>query len=331
MLSVKMADMRYKLSFVIPMYNSEKYIADCLDSVLESDLPKGEYEVIIINDGSKDNGAEIAQEYSVKHDNFVYLTQENQGQSVARNYGIKEAQGEYVWCVDSDDRLVADLNYIFSFLKDHPDADIIKTKIVTFKEGQPVGFVQEDGTFIHNSGRGMLLSGYHPQSLCNMIFRKSIVVDNQLKLIEGIVSEDTELSHKIYAFAKSVYTFNYITYLYLYNPLSTTNFKDKRSVLREGKSNIIVSKSFNLFSKALKDSDSELSSLFYYRSNNILLGLLLSMISRRKEREGSGINQEVLNEMKRQGVYPLKGNFDSLKKALCAKVLNIEPLTRLLI
>ena len=84
-----------KLSIIIPMYNAEKYIVDCLDSILKSDLPKGEYEVIIVNDGSKDKGPEIAQVYVSKHENFRYLTQENQGQSVARNYGIKEARGEY--------------------------------------------------------------------------------------------------------------------------------------------------------------------------------------------------------------------------------------------
>lgn len=326
-----MVNKKYKLSIIIAMYNSEKYIANCLNSILDSDLPKGEFEVIIINDGSKDCGPEIAQEYCAKQKDFVYLSQENQGQSVARNYGIKEASGEYIWCVDSDDMLVADLNYIFSFLKNHLDADIIKTQIKTFKEGQHVDFVQKDGKYFHNSGRGMLLSGYHPQSLCNMIVRKSIFTKNHLKLIKGIVSEDTELSHKVYAFAKSVYTFNYITYLYLFNPLSTTNLKDKRCILREGKSNIIISKSFRSFSTDLKDSDSELSSLFYYRSNNILLGMLLSMISQRKERKGSRINQEVLEEMKKQEVYPLKGSFDTFKKTICAKVLNIELLTRLLI
>ena len=320
-----------KLSIIIPMYNAEKYIVNCLNSIYESDLPKGEYEVIIINDGSKDKGPEIAQDYVSKHENFRYLTQENQGQSVARNYGIQEARGEYLWCVDSDDMLVHDLNFIFDFLKKHPDADIVKTMIETFHEGQATFYTQRDGSYIHKSGREMLLSGYHPQSLCNMIVRRSILIDNNLRLIPGIVSEDTEFSHKVYAFAKSVYTFNYITYLYLYNPLSTNNFKDKNRILRGGMSDITISRSFCSFAKTLKETDPELSSLFYYRSNNILLGQLLSMIRRRKERRGTGINQTVLEEMKNKGVYPLKGKFDSIKKSLCAKFLNIEFILRKLI
>ena len=320
-----------KLSIIIPMYNAEKYIADCLDSILKSDLPKGEYEVIIVNDGSKDKGPEIAQDYVSKHENFRYLTQENQGQSVARNYGIEKACGEYLWCVDSDDRLIHDLDYIFSFLKSHPNADIIKTVIETFEEGQPVKYIQRDGSYTQKSGRELLLSGYHPSSVCNMIVRKSILIENNLRFIPGITSQDTELSHRIYAYATDVYTFNYVTYLYLHNSLSTSQSKEIKKVLRRDVSNITISKSFMSFSEAIKDKDSELSSFFYNQSYNILLGQLLSMIRRRKERRGTGINQTVLEEMKNQGVYPLNGKFDSIKKSLCAKFLNIEFILRKLI
>lgn len=313
------------------MYNAEKYIGNCLDSILNSDLPKGEYEVIIINDGSKDNGPKIAQDYCAKHESFVYLTQDNQGQSVARNVGFERARGEYLWCVDSDDMLVHDLLFIFAFLKSHPDADVIKTVIKTFHEGQPVNYTQLDGNYIHKTGREMLLSGYHPQSLCNMIVRKSIIIENNLRLIPGIVSEDTELSHKVYSFAKSVYTFDYITYLYLYNPLSTNNFKDINRMLRGGMSDITISKSFASFSKSLQNADSELAKIFYDRSNNILLGLLLSMIRKRRERGGTGINQKVLEEMKMRGVYPIKGKYDSIKKIVVVKLLNIEFVLRQLI
>ena len=77
------------------MYNCEKYIADCLDSIINSGLSESDYEVIVVNDGSKDRGPEIAQSYAARHNHIRYLTQENQGQSVARNYGLTAAQGEY--------------------------------------------------------------------------------------------------------------------------------------------------------------------------------------------------------------------------------------------
>ena len=102
-----MEDYKYKLSIIIPMYNAEKYIGICLDSILDSNLLKEEYEIVIVNDGSQDKSSEIAQDYASRYSNVAYLTQENQGQSTARNYGIKSCQGEYVWCVDADDKLIS--------------------------------------------------------------------------------------------------------------------------------------------------------------------------------------------------------------------------------
>ena len=68
------------------MYNAEKYIGICLDSILDSNLLKEEYEIVIVNDGSQDKSPEIAQDYAARYSNVTYLTQENQGQSTARNY-----------------------------------------------------------------------------------------------------------------------------------------------------------------------------------------------------------------------------------------------------
>ena len=64
------------LSIIIPMYNAEKYIEECLDSILNSNLPKNLYELVIVNDGSKDKSPEIAQNYAAKYSNVTYLTQE---------------------------------------------------------------------------------------------------------------------------------------------------------------------------------------------------------------------------------------------------------------
>ena len=89
-------------------------------------------------------------------------------------------------------------------------------------------------------------------------------------------------------------------------------------------SNLTISKSFMDVSIRINDEDTELSKLFYNKSNNILLGMLLMMIRTKKERQGTGINQAVLEEMKKQGLYPLKGDFDSFKKTAVVKLLNIE-------
>lgn len=94
------------LSYIIPLYNCEKYIATCLDSVLNQGLTSDEYEVVVVNDGSTDKGAEIVERYCQKHTNFRLINKENGGVSSARNRGIDEARGEYVYFMDADDYLL---------------------------------------------------------------------------------------------------------------------------------------------------------------------------------------------------------------------------------
>ncbi|WP_261894565.1 glycosyltransferase family 2 protein [Vibrio cyclitrophicus] len=95
--------MNTKFSIIIPVYNVEGYILECLESVFSQNYPH--YEVIIVNDGSKDQSIEIAKEYIEDKPNFVIVHQNNGGLSVARNTGLKNASGEYILYLDSDDLL----------------------------------------------------------------------------------------------------------------------------------------------------------------------------------------------------------------------------------
>lgn len=324
-----MEDYKYKLSIIIPMYNAEKYIANCLDSILSSDLPKDEYEVLIINDGSTDNSPSIAQEYVKTNEHFSCLSQENQGQSVARNKGIELCNGEYIWFVDADDMICPAQKYIYDFIVNTPTVDVVKTIIRTYQEG--VEYNQLDGSYTHNSGRALLLSNHSPASVCDMIVKKSILINNSLRFVPGIASQDVEFSHRVYVYAKDVYLFNYINYLYVYNPNSTTRSEDINKVHRRERSNFVVSTLFYNYSEKLKSADPELSQWFYDKSGSILFGQLLSMIKKRKDRKANNLNKLLLDDMKELGVYPLKYKFNSIKKFLAAKVINVEPLFRLFI
>lgn len=91
------------LSYIIPLYNCGPWISECLDSLLRQGLEEELYEVIVVNDGSTDDGPAIVEQYCRKYPNFRLVNQENQGVGSARNRGIDEAQGEYLWFVDADD------------------------------------------------------------------------------------------------------------------------------------------------------------------------------------------------------------------------------------
>ena len=85
------------------MYNSEKYIRNCLDSLLNQGLAIKDYEIIVVNDGSTDGSEQIVRQYNDKYENIKIITVKNGGQSYARNIGIDNANGDYLFFVDSDD------------------------------------------------------------------------------------------------------------------------------------------------------------------------------------------------------------------------------------
>ena len=104
-----------KLSIIVPVYNVEKYIRPCFESIFNQGLDDNNYEIIIVNDGSTDNSMKMIEDIISRHNNITIINQENQSLSVARNNGIQKAKGEYIYMPDSDDALIE--NSLFSLLE----------------------------------------------------------------------------------------------------------------------------------------------------------------------------------------------------------------------
>ncbi len=150
-----------KLSIIIPVYNVEKYLPRCLDSLLRQGMESGNWEVICVNDGSPDNCAAILADYQQRHpDIFKVITQENMGVGEARNTGMRIARGEYIGFVDSDD-FVADNAYEYlceHFLEKKPDVLIFDGRKVEdygiYKEEDVVYYgkyiFEGDGVDVYN-------------------------------------------------------------------------------------------------------------------------------------------------------------------------------------
>ena len=118
--------MKPLLSIIIPLYNCEKYINQCLDSIILQDLEKNNYEVIIIDDGSTDNSFTIAKAYSDRNDNIRVVKQENQGVACTRNNAIEIASGKYIAFVDADDMIVEGSLLTLVDIAVNNDAEIVK-------------------------------------------------------------------------------------------------------------------------------------------------------------------------------------------------------------
>ncbi len=120
-----------KLSLIIPIYNVEPFIDQCLGSIYCQHWDEGQFEVVAVNDGTPDKSMDIVQRYAEEHSNLHIVNQTNQGLSVARNTGLSHACGEYVWFIDSDDWLTANaLQVVNDAVKAHPNVEVFATVLM---------------------------------------------------------------------------------------------------------------------------------------------------------------------------------------------------------
>lgn len=190
-----------KLSIVIPVYNVEKYIGRCLDSLLKQDLLPEEFEIIAIDDGSIDNSCDIISEYQKQHSNIRLIRKKNGGASSARNIGIDEANGKYIMFVDSDDFIAE--NCLGTLLKkiEASDADYLGYKAQIISNGIYKEY-HNDNVFTAEAcitGQNYLNNYTITVSPCLHISKKSIYNDYNLKFTEGIINEDYEFMLKLYS------------------------------------------------------------------------------------------------------------------------------------
>ena len=318
------------LSIIIPMYNAEKYIEECLDSILNSNLPKNLYELVIVNDGSQDKSPEIAQNFEAKYSNVTYLTQENQGQSTARNYGIKTCKGEYVWCVDADDKVISEqLPKIIEALDEYRNLDILAIQLQNVtEEGQYLDIECSQPMLEHNkvlSGVEAILSGYNPSSICALITKKQLFIDNNIFFVKGITHQDVELTYRLMPCATNVVFSDITPYLYIYHPNSTSKSMVPEKMIKYIKDDIYIINSFRRLALSFKDINPQLYSVIFNRSQNVLFGLVYSLYKNKKEWGKLGINSVIIEELKKNQLYPIKGEFDSIKKNIFARMfLNFE-------
>ena len=143
------------LSIIIPLYNCEKYIKQCLDTIFRQEMNESEFEVIVIDDGSKDSGYSLASEYAKRYQNIIVMKQENQGVACARNNALEKATGDYVTFVDADDMLVfGSLGKLIKIAVDNK-ADIVKA---AHKE-VPEDAVCEDFSSSHDNSSIQIMTG----------------------------------------------------------------------------------------------------------------------------------------------------------------------------
>lgn len=191
------------LSIIIPVYNVEKYVEKCIRSCENQDLPKDDYEVIVVNDGTPDGSLAIIERLAKEYSNIKVFSQENQGLSVARNTGLEAARGEYVWFVDSDDWIEENcLNELTGKLID--DIDILQIQFkCAYEDGTTKIPAQKYLDGIH-SGKEVTEQGGIADPAQFSILRSKFLKENDFKFFPGMYHEDSELKLKILYTAKKI-------------------------------------------------------------------------------------------------------------------------------
>lgn len=204
-----------KLSIIIPVYNVEQYIKRCLQSCLtQQRVACEEYELVIVNDGTKDNSMAIVEEMTRGCSNVTIINQHNQGLSMARNAGLRAAKGEYVWFVDSDDWIADDCLHEILERLEQTKVDVLQLQYKNVYSGDTPcdeHYATIDGIV---RGEELLVTNSFFTAVQFMIYRREFMLENNLSFYPGIYHEDNELKSKVVYLAKSCASYDKVAYNY---------------------------------------------------------------------------------------------------------------------
>ena len=209
------------ISIIVPIYNVEVYLEECLDSLYKLNIP--DMEIILIDDGSTDNSYLTAEKYALKFpEKTVLIQKENGGLSSVRNLGIRKASKKYVSFIDSDDFI--DEKVFEELLKkgSEKDLDVIVGNLMYYRDGK-TGEPLFRSEIIKNCGTVSGIDFFHNTFLKLKCFREEVVASfykrefllkNNLFFTEGILHEDSEFTPKVYLKAEKVEYFDCPFYFY---------------------------------------------------------------------------------------------------------------------
>ncbi len=218
-----------KVSIIVPVYNSEKFLNKCLDSLINQTLE--DIEIICVNDGSTDNSLKILQEYAAKDKRIQIIDKQNEGLSATRNQGIDRATGEYIGFVDSDDRV--DLNFFEKLYLSAQkyDADIAVGEIIRLnKFNKKIHLKLEKETVTDDFETKLILCDVPDKSyVWNKIYKTEELKKHNLKFLYGRIYEDVVYTPQVLYCLNKLVTVPGTHYYYWRNPNSLVTSRAQKA------------------------------------------------------------------------------------------------------
>ena len=230
-----------KLSIIIPIYNVEEYLEECLCSIINQNIK--DIEVILINDGSTDSSKDIANKFVESDKRFKLINQENKGLSSARNTGIQIAKGEYIYFIDSDDFIIGNnsLKEMLDLIEKY-DGDVVVGRMVRIYKNKSMKldskYIELFNNDLCTTEEYLKISASHNCAPCWMyIYKRSLLIDNKINFKVGFLHEDEDFTPRVLLKTKKICIYNKGFYGYrqregsITKTFSERNIKDIISIL----------------------------------------------------------------------------------------------------
>ena len=203
-----------KISIIIPAYNSENYIARCIESVINQSYSN--LEIIIINDGSKDKSMSILKKYEKKDSRIILIDQKNKGVALTRNRGIEVASGKYLMFIDNDDYI--DLDYIKEMHSAIENSDIV---IGGYKR------VNDNKILFKKNIKNIKFGIYENVAPWGKLIKREFLIRNDIKFYNYSIGEDIIFNLKLYSSTNKIVISKSTGYNWYYNSISVSNTSQK--------------------------------------------------------------------------------------------------------
>ncbi len=313
------------LSFIIPAYNAEKFLKECIYSILYQGITEKDYEIIIVNDGSHDQTENICLELQEKHVPVNYYFKENGGPGDTRNFGLTKAKGDYIWFVDADDYLSPEvLLQLLPHLKEQLDVYFIGHQKIDFN-GEieyKITFKTEKISIIESLERELYLNTVWSKLIKRDLFKTlDLRFNTKLKM-----AEDFELSFKLMIGASTLKTIDLQCYNYIKTPDSLITNRSEEHMQKIAEDSILVGHELRNSVRDIPEIDKQKA--FDAWLSSYLFGLLLSFFN---FKYSLSYVASSLNTLAADDNYPIPTYTKNWKRNLFLKVANVKPLFLLLI
>lgn len=316
-----------KLSVVIPLYNKEKYVERCLESLINQDILSNEYEIVIVDDGSKDSGATIVEKFAKKHNNINLIRQENQGPSAARNRGLEASNGKYIYFLDADDYLANNVFGTLLNLGEQNNLEILEFNTKHTTNAEAVDIVSKGPKNPHVQVLdGMTYVSTHGfrNEAWRYFVSKNLLQNADIKFIEGTLYEDAIFTASLFLNTERMAKVNIDVHRYVVVENSIVTSKDRSHNLKFIHGMVNAIEHFHGLIKRLDSSHSCYSKVvnrLKARQQSFVFALIIRTLKYRllsfKELK------EILTKLNKLDVYPINPKVGGIGNRKNRRIFNM--------